>query len=218
MSAVYGWLFIVIFLAAAFHFYFRPVFNSNQFLYSFLALIVLSLLFFKSSLAIGYWLVASGLFVGFLFFLLLGIKNLILSHRQTLYYFLHGVLFLVILIFFFYSQFSSFFIKYILVFFGIYALLKEFLDFFAGEKASSRKINLVVLSGAFLAIQFIWLTGLLPFGFVNAAVFVLLIIFILEDFILHHFSGTISRKIVLRNTTAFLVLCLVIFGMANWGI
>lgn len=97
-------------------------------------------------------------------------------------------------------------------------LFKEFLNFSVPEASNSRKKSLIAVSIAFLAVEFVWLVSLLPSGFLNAASLILLIILILEDFTVHHFSGTINRQIILRDVTAFLVLSLVILGASNWSL
>lgn len=216
LSIVYSQLFLAAFLAAAFYFYFKPAFNSNQFFYSFLALLVVSLISVSSPILDTQY---SILVLGLLFFLLLGVKNLLFTSRRTICYCFHIFLILTILIFFFDSdKFSWFFFKYILLFFAVSALLRDFFAFFLPGPSNKRKENIIALSWAFLAVQFIWLVGFLPFNYWAAAFFVLLVILLLEDFTIHHFSGTITRRIVLRNATAFLILGLAVFAATNWSI
>jgi hypothetical protein len=149
----------------------------------------------------------------------LGIKNLIFVKRGPFYYLLNGLLLLAIFILFFFSaQPHLFFVKYLLVFFAITFLFKEFLNFFILESLNPQKRNLVVLGTAFLMLQLLWVIKLLPISFLNAASLALLIVLILQDFIGHHLSGTISRQLVLRNITVFLILSLVIFGASRWSL
>jgi len=206
-----------VFLAAAFYFYLRPFLNVGQFIYSFLILLAVSFLVVLSIQS--QWLLAVSLFFGCLFFLLLGIKNLIFIRRQPAYILFNGFLFLTVAILFFRSDVSPlFFIKYPALFLACFLLLKEFLFFSAPEPANSRKRNLIIGGAAFLILQLFWAIALLPLSFLNAASLVLLALLILEDFIVRHLTGMMSRQIVLRNITVFLVLTLLIFGASQWSL
>ena len=211
-----NWLFAVVFILVSFYLYFRPSLNGSQFILSFLVLLATSLLIIKSSFIV-YGSLFIVVFFGFLFFLLLGVKNLIFINRQPFYYLFNGLLLLVIFISFFWSGNSQlFFIKYLLIFFAIAFLFREFLTFSIDGFSNSTKKNLIVYGTAFLVLQLLWAITLLPISFLNAAGLALLIVMILQDFIVHHFSGTMSRQIVLRNVTVFLILSLVIFGASKW--
>jgi len=204
------WPLALLFILAALYFYFRPSLNVGQFFASFLVLITTATLIMSLRGGAEAIFIPLSLFLGFLFFLLLGIKNLIFVKREPFYYLLNGLLLLVIFILFFWSaQSHLFFVKYLLVFFAIAFLFKEFLNFFIPESLHSQKRNLVVWGTAFLVLQLLWVISLLPISFLNAASLSLLIMLILQDFIVHHFSGTISRQLVLRNITVFLILTLV---------
>jgi len=215
LLAVSNWLFAVVFVLVSFYLYFRPSLNGSQFILSFLVLLATSLLIVL--LVNGQWSLVISLFFGFLFFLLLGVKNLIFVNRQPFYYLFNGLLLLVIFTFFFWAGNSHlFFIKYLSVFFAIAFLSREFLTFSIDGFSNSAKKNLIVYGTAFLILQLLWAITLLPISFLNAAGLALLIVIILQDFIIHHFSGTMSRQIVLRNVTVFLILSLVIFGASKW--
>ena len=216
LLAISNWLFAVVFIMVALYLYFRPSLNGSQFILSFLVLLIVSfVLIFNPILQFPNSLIA--VFFGFLFFLLLGVKNLIFVNRQPFYYLFNGLLLLVIFIFFFWTGNSHlFFIKYLSVFFAVAFLFREFLTFSINGFSNSTKKNLIVYGTAFLILQLLWAITLLPISFLNAAALALLIVMILQDFIVHHFSGTMSRQIVLRNVTVFLILSLVIFGASNW--
>ncbi len=204
----------IVFVLAAFYFYLQPLLNATQFLASFLILLTVS---FLSSLVIGHWSFVISLFFGLLFFLLLGIKNLIFVRREPLYLLLNGLLFLTIFILFFWSDISRlFFVKYLALFSGLVLLLREFLLFSVPNLANSQKRNLIICGTAFLILQLLWAISLLSVSFLNAASLALLVVLILQDFIGHHLSGTMSRQIVLRNITIFLILFLVIFAASKW--
>ncbi len=210
------WFMVIILVLVAFYFYFRPSLNGGKFILSFLVLLAVSFLAVRYLDNIS--MVAS-LFFGSIFFLLLGVKNLIFVHRQHIYYFFNGFLFLAIFVLFFLSGNSGmFFIKYFLVFLAVAFLSKEFLYFSFPDSLSSSKKNLVAYGAAFLIIQFLWGISLLPLSFLNAASLALLVALILQDFFVHHFSGTMNRQIILRNITLFLILGLVVLGASKWAL
>ncbi len=210
------WLWAVILVLMAFYFYFRPSLNGGKFILCLLVFLSVSFLavrhFNGGSLAVS-------LFFGLLFFLLLGVKNLIFVHRQHIYYFFNGFLLLVIFILFFSSGNSGLaFIKYLFTFLAIAFLFKEFLCFSFPDSSSSPKNNLVAYGAAFLLTQVLWGVSLLPLNFLNAASLALLVALILQDFFVHHLSGTINRRIILRNTTLFLILSLIVLGASKWSL
>lgn len=214
-------LLIILFLAFAFYFYFRSFFNIRQFLASFLTLITTATLIM--SLRGGAEAIFLSLLFAFLFFLLLGIKDLIFIRRESLYYLLNSLLLLTIFVYFFsFNNFEQPFwslVKSLAAFLATFFLFKEFLNFVVPESLSLRggKKNLIVFGLAFIISQFLWVIAFLPFRSLNAASLALLIALILEDFIVHHLSGTINRRIVLRNITMFLILAMIIFGASKWS-
>ena len=217
LSLVVGrWSLVILFLAVAFYFYFRSFFNIRQFLASFLTILVLSLLV-VNLLVVGRWSLVVGLFFGLLFFFLLGIKDLIFIRREPLYYLLNSLLLLAVFVYFFnsnnFEQPFWFLVKSLAAFLAVFFLFKEFLTVVVGNQ----KRNLMAAGSAFLSLQFLWVIGFLPFRSLNAASLALLIALILEDFIVHHLSGTINCRIVLRNMTMFLVLAMIIFGASKWA-
>lgn len=225
LSVVYSLWFIIAFWALAFYFYFRSFFNIRQFLASFLTLLVVALLFI---IHYSSFIIITSFLFAFLFFLLLGIKDLIFIRREPLYYLLNSLLLLAIFVCFFsFNDFNRpflFLFKSLAAFSATFFLFKEFLSFAVPVLPTSgpvpfgnRKRNLMAAGSAFLSLQFLWVISFLPFRSINAASLALLIALILEDFIVHHLSGTISRRIVLRNITMFLVLAMTIFGASKWS-
>ncbi len=214
------WLVAIGYFIVAFYFYFKSFFNTRQFLASFLTLLVLSLLFVNLSV-VGRWSSVVGLFFALLFFLLLGIKNLIFIRREPLYYLLNGLLLLTVFVYFFsFNNFEQpfwFLVKSLAAFLAVFFLFKEFLEAISIAPLGNQKMNLMAAGSAFLSLQFLWVIGFLPFRSINAASLALLIALILEDFIVHHLSGTINRRIVLRNITMFLILTMIIFGASRWS-
>ncbi|MDP3015318.1 MAG: hypothetical protein Q8N28_02815 [bacterium] len=222
------WSIVIVFLTVSFYFYFRSFFNTRQFLVSFLTLLAASLLAVNLSIVNSQWSIVIVIFFSFLFFLLLGIKDLIFIRREPLYYLLNSLLLLTVFVYFFsFNNFEQpfwFLVKSSAAFSATFFLFKEFLfmSLRGGAEAISaplgnQKVNLMASGSAFLSLQFLWVIGFLPFRSFNAASLMLLIALILEDFIVHHLSGTINRRIVLRNITMFLILAMIIFGASKWS-
>ena len=219
LSIVYSLWFMVALWAFALYFYFRSFFNIHQYLASFLTLLIASVLFINLPFTVYH--LPFTIFFAFLFFLLLGIKNLIFIRREPLYYLLNSLLFLTVFIYFFssnnFDQPFWFLIKSLAIFSATFFLFKEFLTVSVPVPLGSQKRNLMAVGSAFLSLQFLWVIAFLPFRSLNTASLALLVALILEDFIVHHLSGTINRRIVLRNITMFLILAMIIFGASKWA-
>lgn len=213
------WLLTVGYLVAALYFYFMPAINAGRFLFSFLTTLAVSLLVVNLVVA-GLLLAAICLFFGILLFLLLGIKNLSFVHRQPLYYLYGALMFLTIFAVFFNSDKSRFFaFKYLAVGLAIFLIFREFLGVIeetAGIAGFSLRKNLYSMVFSFLVLEFLWVAALLPLGLLNAASFAILFVLVLEDLIIHHFSGTLDRRLILRNITVFLILTVAVFGASVW--
>ena len=213
-----GFFLIVLYL------YFRDSLNVEDFLSSFLILLSGSLIAIRIPAQDNFWFaVGVATFFAILFFVLMGIKNLIFIHRTVPYYFLNSLLFSVVFILFFYFDKSNFFaFKYLLSGLAILFLFREFLDFNREsipnpiQSSVLAKKNLLALALAFLTLEFMWVVSLLPIGFLNSASSLLLFILVLDDLLLHLWSGTINRHVVLRNTTIFLLINVLIFMFSRW--
>ncbi len=220
-AASYNWFVFLLFLLGAVYFYLNPIINSKELLAGFLILLTISLILI-GRLPISGYRISAALFFGFLWFLLLGIKNLIFINRQKLYYLLNSFLLLLVFMVFFYSDKSKFFtLKYLAAGTVIFMLLGEFFRVFSENAHQNLTfvrqprllMNLVI---SFLAIQLLWTIALLPIGFINASALALLSILSLENFSLYYLSGSINRRLVLRDITVFLLLGLMIFGVSSW--
>ena len=206
----FGILPILFFLCIAF------VLSSKAHHASFLILLVVSM--------ITIWILDSALFLflaiilfSALFYLTVGIKELLFVHRWEWNFIKNLLLFFAIFLLFFLSDKSSYFaIKYLSVFLASFWLLREW--FFTPELSFFKKPKLVSLVLAFLLAQFLWAVALLPLGPINAAGLMILISYVLIDFLSHHFRGTITRKLVFRNIALFVLLLVLILGTAQWEI
>lgn len=218
LGASSSWLIATLFVLAAIFFYFKPFLNNRQFFSSFFILLAGSLFLTDEwSVLNGQWLLLISFGFGCLFFLLLGVKNLIFINRQGAYYFLNSLLLLTVFIFFFNLGGPRLFsFNYLIIFLAILFLLREILSFVM-PSISRQKKNLISFGIAFLTLQFFWLISFLPINFFNAACLVLLITLIVEDFIFRHFFGAISREVILRNVTLMVILSIIIFGVSKYG-
>ncbi len=211
------WFFIAVFLMAGCYFYFVPNMNSRQFSASFLVILLFPA-FLREFLDPGWFLTVSLAYM-VAFFVLLGLKNLIFINRRPIYCFLNGVLVFTIFSLFFWSDRTGnfFFVKYLLTFSTFLFLFKEFLNV-SREGHGAQKNNLFAWSISFLVLQIVWALSFLPINFLNAGALTLLIVLIFQDFVSGHLSGSIDRRLILRNITVFIVLALAIFGASSWSL
>ncbi len=203
-----GLLPILFFLGIALFLYTSPLFNSFNQSYNLLILIAISLLAAGKTLDSGYFLL---IWLGavFLFYLILGIKDLILINRSFWQSFLNFSLFYASAVLFFYSDLSKFFL---LDFFGLFlAALVLIRNLYA------RKI-LVALLAAFIISEITWLAALLPLGPINAASLVFLTYFTLTSLIARQADQSLNKRLILRYLTVFVILLVIIFGTTKWGI
>lgn len=203
------------FVAAALIFYFRHFFDTRRFFYSFAVLSAVSLIAVK---AFNGWSIGVGAASGILFFVLFGIKDLAFVKRREIYYFFNCFLLLAVFGLFFGADKQHFFIfKYLAASAAVFLLSAELLNLMLPALVGVKK-NLVAGVFALSAVQFLWAVAFLPIGFANSAALMTVIVLFLEDFIVHHFSGTLNRRLILRNATAFLILILAIFAASEWTI
>ncbi len=214
---------VLVFVLTAVFIYFLPVLNWRRLFSSFLVLLAVSFLFI-----IGQWPAVFGQALavaviaafGFVFFLILGIKNLIFVERSAFYYLLSNLLFFLVFLFFF-SRWSLadspwFIVGYLLMFAVVFFLQKEFLAFLVVESPSRR---LLISAGfAFIILQLVWAISYLPVGFLNSAALALPLVFVLGDFTIHHFGGSLNRRVVLRNATILIAIIIVISAVSCWSL
>ena len=59
---------------------------------------------------------------------------------------------------------------------------------------------------------------LLPIGFINSSALALLFALVLQDLAIYHFSGNLTRQVILRNITLVAILAVIIFASSNWSV
>lgn len=203
------------FLLCALYFYFSPYFQPWKVMCSFLIFLALAFLIPPLSGAFFY---ATGVAIGIVYYLILGVKDLLLINRQFAYQTLRLILITgVLLLFFWWGQSSSlqFVWRLFALFVALFVLHYEYFSFVL-EKRSGNAFSAALT--AFLLFQIAWVLAWLPMGFLNATAVELLALFMLNDFVLHHAKGNLSRKIVLANFTVFIFALLAIFLVSDWSV
>ena len=201
------WLLAVILVLTALFFYFSG--QSGNFFYSFIILLA-------SSLIISQWPLAglSAAIFGVLFFILLAIKNLFFINRENYYHFLNNFLFFAVFLIFFQIDKTRFFWpQHLILFLTVFALFKELL---VQRNYFPSKIDLLAACLAFIIIQYVWAMSLLPIGFLNSLALMTIGTLILKDLLANYLNGMLSRRIVLKNITLFVISSLIVFIASVW--
>ena len=195
----------VLFVLLAVLLYAIPLFRTIELIRPLSVLLIVSLLALQTVNRWDYSLFLI-IYFAFLFYLILGIKDLVVIKRAGWHRFLNlALVHMSLLLFFYYNQ-EFFLIKLLVVFCAFLFLLKE-----------SFKNRLTAWLLAFLMAQSIWVIGLLPIGFVNAANLGLLAYFIILDLAEYQLSGHLPRRRILIDVTIFVLLALLIFATSRWG-
>lgn len=202
--------------------YVRPLFNTSLLLSSFSVLLFLSFwiiddLSYISSLPFPYvhWMIIA--IVSFLFFLILGLKNLIFIRRKIFFIFLHCALVYMTLINFFLIDKSSFFLgKWLLFVLIFYLLFYEF--FFILARGARDRIAFVSAICAVGIGEMMWIVSWLPLGFLNSSNLLMTTVLLIEDITTHHYRSMLTRNIVVKDFFIYGVLMAVIFATSTWSI
>lgn len=209
---------LIFFILVSFLLYSKPIFNTFVFLPSFLILSAASVLVLKNIPESNYSLLVV-LFSALLFYLLLGVKNLIFIHRAFWFNFLNLALFYEVFILFFLADKSTFFVlKSLALFFAALILFREFLFVSVPNHPFPKKKTLASWLLAFLVLEIVWAINFLPLGFINSANLAILTVFIFGDLISNYFKATLNRRLILADVTLFVFLLLTIFGTTKWGL
>lgn len=214
-SFIFGlcWLFLPfwIFLAISVYFYFVPFFQPFKLLAPFLLILAAGLI-----IPHGLWF---AVFMGFLFFLLIGIKNLILVNRfdnHQLMVFL--ILFLVFFGFFWrfenWQKLTISFTSLAIAFFYFF-LFRELADYF--ENSDKSKKTMVAGLGSFLIWQAVIAILFLPLNYFYQTALLFLLSVILTDLLLEYSAKKLDRRKILSDFSVFLILSSIIIASANWG-
>jgi hypothetical protein len=163
------------------------------------------------------FLIPTILFFSFIFYLILGIKELVFEQRPKWNYAKNILLtYSIFLTYFLSNRYDWFFGKYLLVFFFAFLLIGEWLSWL--EKSFIKRRRVIALVFSFLILQFLWAVSLLPLGFINSATLMTVFVYIMLDFSKHHFRGTINKELILKHSVVLLFSVIVVFLFTNWRI
>jgi hypothetical protein len=185
--------------------YLRPLFRTFELAGTFTVLLLISILFgltFRDRIDFYFAVV----YFPCLFYLTLGIKDLVLIHREGWKIFLNFALAYPALLMFFYYNSGNLWWKLPILFAVILFLSKDFL--------SKRMFYWLT---AFLTVQIAWASDLLPIGFVSAANLSMLFYASLISFFDLHIRNALNRRSILTLASSFILLLTAIFLLSRWS-
>ncbi|MEK7115031.1 MAG: hypothetical protein AAB847_01590 [Patescibacteria group bacterium] len=205
------------FLAGIFLLYIYPLMNSLIFSVS---LVILISLAFNSLFIVfnHFWMVFLTIIAcTFLFFLILGLKNLYLTKKIYWYFLLNLSLFYGLFSNYFIKIDDYFLIKLFLVFLASFFLFREFLKIFT--QAVSRENNLLSFILALLTSQLAWIVSWLPIGPIAGANLLFIFIYLAENLIILRTEGKLKdKRAIFKNIIIFCLLLLIIIITSQWQI
>lgn len=196
----------LLFISAAALLYIRPFFRTFEMAGTLAALLIISSIFgitFRDTFDFYF----AAVYFPFLFYLVIGIKDLILIQRDVWRSFLNFALAYPALLMFFYYNSGGFWWRIPLLFVVLLFLSKDFL-----------KKRLASWLSAFLSIQVAWAADFLPIGFVSSANLALLFYAASISFLDSYIRGTFSKKFLLSLISVFILLLVVILALSRWGV
>ena len=208
---------VLVFILASFVFYFRNHTQNNFESFSSFLVFVASSLYSISQLSHPEFLLLSVIFFSFLFYISLGIKEFAFTHRFEWNYIKN--LFLVYSVFMSYFLADKYFLfplKFLAVFLALFFVVREWLLWLYAS--FPKRYNLAALVFSFLMLQIVWAISLLPLGFVNSATLAMVIFYIGMDFLIGHFRGLITKKLIIKNLIVLVLSVFVIFFFTKWKI
>lgn len=216
--AVWSLLFFAIFL---FWFYYFQLWERNELKFSFFTLSVGCLLFLYF-LGGGFYSVLIGCLVAaLLFYLLVGLANFVFKDKLSVYLFLNTGLLLIVFALFFNrgTEWAKYFPwLFLLLFIIVFLLLRECFLFWKSAASHLHYPLFFALLGAFLSVEMFWAIGLLPLGFIKAAIFLTTFVFLFRDAILAYAAGCFNRKFFLGQILVFLVLTSLVLAAGQWSL
>lgn len=164
----------------------------------------------------------TGIFLGTVFFLILGIKDLVLVNRGFAYQSLFYLLFFLISLNFF-LRFDRFNHPELLAaslalgatFFLLGAPLARFVDQILGE---DRRPTLFFALGGFLIWQWTWALVFLPLNFFYQAALLFLAAVFLTQMLLDHLMGDLDRRRILLYFSVFFIFASFILAANPWHV
>ncbi len=221
-SGFAGWPVFFLLLVALVS-YVQPVFRTFSFGTSLLLTLSLSLLLtsrFTIALPGAEGTGMFGQFVfsavfGFLFFVLLGIKNFVLVNRKQWYSLIFVALFYGVSMLFFTSiSGSTPWRDVLLLGFFIYLLLREY--FITQEHPKNRGLLIITLCITLMLVELAWALSVLPLGFSKAASALTLIGMVASGVTERYLTGALTARFIRLTVSLVLVLIGILFLSAQW--
>ncbi|MFH1759324.1 MAG: hypothetical protein ABH822_02050 [Patescibacteria group bacterium] len=189
--------------------YFKPFFNPVAMLRPFSVFLILA--FWTTTVTFSYIAVV---FLAFLFFVILGLKNLILVRRKGWRAFLDiSLLYLGFLNFFLLDKSSLFFLKwggFLVVFYLLFG------DLLRTVRAPDDKVGVVGGVLTLIAAELLWVVSWLPIGFLASANLMILVSLLMVDLLAGYFKGKLRQKMIIKDLMVFLVLLAVVLLTSRW--
>ncbi|MCL5733773.1 MAG: hypothetical protein M1334_03940 [Patescibacteria group bacterium] len=209
-----SWLYLPfwIFILVSFYFYFVPLFRPFKFAAIFLSFLVLAFLLPAN------WVTALALVV--VFFLLLGIKDLVFIERRTAYEIAVLLIFLL--------AFTSFFLNYsflevsaingivLILVFG-YFLIKNLMSYLR-TGTDDRVVNLASFVISFIISESLVVLLVMPFDFYPRLALAFLTLILLLDLNINYFEKKLTNRKILIDFTIFFILAAIILAAINLGV
>ncbi len=197
---------IMLFLVASVVLYLRPFFRTLELAGTFFVLLASAIFFLRTFTdSIDFYFAV--IYFSFLFYVLIGIKDLVLIRREGWRVLLNFALaYPAFLIFFYYNQ-GSFWWKLPLLLSVLLFLSKDFV-----------KKRIAFWLTAFLSVQIAWAADLLPVGFVSAANLSILFYAVTISFCDQYSRGELSRKSLLVLVSVFASLLVLVLAFSRWGV
>lgn len=195
-TIVPGWLSGVLFVAGAGFLYANPLFNASSFFPFFIVEIIIS---FAWPPAVPEFRAALIVLLGIAFAVTVGLKNLVLTHReQWARGICYALSYLVALIFFLRQGGGPFWLIWLITVFALGLAWSVMI--------SDRRIvgAALVLFG-----ELIWVVSWLPIGFFASANTVFLTMLFIGD-------ALVEKKIALKHAAVFFILIAIVLGSSYW--
>jgi len=217
------WLMSVGFIILAIILYFNPLFNTRRLFFTFVILTIFSFLITtkfaihlpqESSLAPQ---VAFAAFFGFLFYLLIGVKQLIFIRRVQAYFFLFlSTIYLGLLLYFAAEKISplSGLVKFIALALFVLIIIREFLRNHRYPK--TRLLTATTFTLALINLEAIWAISLLPIEFTGAASLATLFMFLTTEGTRRYLQEELNAKFIRYSLLSFVFLCAIILSFSHW--
>ncbi len=161
------------------------------------------------------FLTAAAILCAALFYLIAGLKTLTLADRPDTVLLRNLLLFYLLFTLFFIQDKSGYFALTLVTTSGLAFLI--FYDWIFDWVGGFPKRHFLAAGVAsFIVAESLWGTALLPLGVINSANLLLLITYILTDFLKNYFQGTLNRQHIIKNGVLFVILFLVVLLTSAW--